>query len=255
LVACPAATRATASTVDRTSSGASGGSLRNGVDPDGQGLDTAPRQSPAQQVSPTGQAAADGAQRAAQLHRRLLLRQALPVAEHHRGAVLLGQPPHFLLHDRAEFAAVDLVGIGRLDGFDDAGRRTFLDGPTARRPDPDAGRRPAGDAVEPAPHRIQPADRARPAHQDQERGLEGVVGVVGVAEPVAADAQDHRPVAQHQHLERGRVAMVDEPFEQLPVGQPAGGPGFEERMDVAQQLDGRTPGHAKLPCLDQGLYR
>ena len=88
------------------------------LDPDGQRRQPAPRQSPPQQVPRPRQPAADGAQRAAQLRRGLLLRQALPVAEQHDDAVLLGQPPHFLLHDRAEFVAVDVVGVG-LDGLDD----------------------------------------------------------------------------------------------------------------------------------------
>ena len=63
-------------------------------------------------------------------------------------------------------------------------------------------------------------------------------------------------MAQDEHLERRRVAMVDEPLQQLPVGQPARGPGFEEDLDVVQERDGCTPTMPELPVvLDQGLYQ
>ena len=61
---------------------------------------------------------------------------------------------------------------------------------------------PQRDAVQPGPERRPPADRARPADEDQERRLEGVVGVVGLAERGAADAPDHRPVPLDQRRER-----------------------------------------------------
>jgi hypothetical protein len=81
-------------------------------------------------------------------------------------------------------------------------------------PDRDAG----GDAVEPGGQRRPVADRRRPAEQDEERGLEGVVGVGGVAEHPPADAEHHRPVPADEHLERGPVAGGEEPAQQLRVG-------------------------------------
>ena len=46
-------------------------------------------------------------------------------------------------------------------------------------------RDPSRDAEQPAPNRLAMSDRAGLAHQDEERGLEGIVGVVGVAQLAA----------------------------------------------------------------------
>ena len=39
----------------------------------------------------------------------------------------------------------------------------------------------------------------------------------------------------------------DEPLEQLPVAQPASGPGSEQDLDIARRRNGRTPIHAEFP--------
>ena len=54
--------------------------------------------------------------------------------------------------------------------------------------------------MEPARDRVAPIELAA-AGQDEERGLEGVLGVVRVAEQPAADAEDHRPMLPHQGRE------------------------------------------------------
>ena len=68
------------------------------------------------------------------------------------------------------------------------------------------------------------ADRPSPAEQHQERGLEGILGVVRVVEQPATDPQHHRPVPLDQRLERqlGRLAITGrKPFEQLSIRQVA----------------------------------
>ena len=59
--------------------------------------------------------------------------------------------------------------------------------------------------------------------EDEEDGLEGVVGRVPVARHPAADAQHHRPVAIHQggerRLGRGDAPAPREPCQQLGVGE------------------------------------
>ena len=85
-----------------------------------------------------------------------------------------------------------------------------------------SGRDAEGDAVEPAPDRFPVADGGGAADEDQEGGLEGVLGVVLVAEDRTADAEDHRPVTLEQGGERrlrGLVAAVGEPAQELGVGQ------------------------------------
>ena len=75
--------------------------------------------------------------------------------------------------------------------------------------------RPQGDvvghAVQPAGQRAGGPDVGGLPRQDQERRLEGVFGVLPVAEDVLADAQDHRPVAGHQRLEGRRIAGGEKP--------------------------------------------
>jgi hypothetical protein len=70
--------------------------------------------------------------------------------------------------------------------------------------------------VEPGGDLLAAHDRGGLPRQDQERGLEGVLGVVGIAEDASAGAQHHRPVPAHQLGERllgGLVAPRQESFE------------------------------------------
>ena len=87
-------------------------------------------------------------------------------------------------------------------------------------------------------------DRARLAHQNQERGLEGVVGVVRVAQELPADAQDHRPVAVHQRGEGGlgrrRVRPGQKPFQELAIGQGPGRAEVIERRELTAQVGARS---------------
>ncbi len=78
---------------------------------------------------------------------------------------------------------------------------------------PAPGRDAIRHPVEPRTQRFADSQRARLARQRQERRLEGVLRVVGVAESLAADVQDHRPVPPQQHFERRLVAIVHEPPE------------------------------------------
>jgi len=54
--------------------------------------------------------------------------------------------------------------------------------------------------------------------QDEEGGLQGVLGVVGIPQGAPADAQDHRPVTAEQRLEGGLVMAAQEGPEQGAVG-------------------------------------
>ena len=73
-------------------------------------------------------------------------------------------------------------------------------------------------------------DRSRPAKQDQERGLEGIVGVIRVVEHAPTDAQHHGAVPFDQRLE-GRLDGIN-------------GPG----RDSVQQLSVRkSPDDAHVP--------
>ena len=84
--------------------------------------------------------------------------------------------------------------------------------------------------MEPGPQRVPHPKRTGPAHQDQERGLKGVVGISRVAEHGAADAEHHRPVALDQGPKRqvrGFIPVGREPLEQLRIRHSADHPDAE----------------------------
>src|SRR5262249_30996757 len=71
--------------------------------------------------------------------------------------------------------------------------------------------------------------------EHHEGGLEGVLGVRGVAQDTPADAEDHRPVAAEELLERPLVAARDEAFQQLGVGDLTS---LVRAREVAEVTDG-----------------
>ena len=93
--------------------------------------------------------------------------------------------------------------------------------------------------MQPARHRLATADRAGPASQDQERGLRSILGIVFVAQDLAADPQDHRPVAIDQGREGGLGGLVptlNEPVEQLAVGESPGRPRLKQGFDLLKKF-------------------
>jgi hypothetical protein len=69
---------------------------------------------------------------------------------------------------------------------------------------------PVGDAVQPAGHRLALADGGGAAGQDQEGGLESVLGVVLVVQDVPADAP-HQPAVTVQQRCKGVLStLLDE---------------------------------------------
>ena len=95
--------------------------------------------------------------------------------------------------------------------------------------------------MEPGAERVADPERPRLADQDQEGGLEGVLGVVRVAEDAPADAQDHRPVPLDQGREGqlGRLAAPGrEPLEELAVGQSRRRSGRQQRAELPREPAG-----------------
>ena len=211
----------------------------------GRGGQDSSRQSDAQPFPTACQSALDRPERPAQLLRRLLLSQALQAAEHDRRAVVPGESGELFMDHRAEV-------IPGTFGHDLRPRlaRLHLVRATPYGGRPGGGRDVVRHAVEPGGQRIPPPDRSRLAGQDEEGGLEGVLGVVHVTEHAPADAEDHRPVSFHQRGEGqlGGLAVAGrEPVEQLPVGQPADRPRGEQRVDRPEGGPAAVSGHRPLP--------
>jgi hypothetical protein len=98
---------------------------------------------------------------------------------------------------------------------------------------------PAGHSVQPAGERLTTADRPGLAHQGEESGLEGVLGIVGTIQDAVAGTQHQPLVPPDQQLESVRVALGQEAFQQLGVG----GRGLAALQDAAQSAqDGGTGG-------------
>ena len=177
----------------------------------------------AEPVAAPGEPPPDGPDGPTQSGGGLVVGAALEVAEDDRIAVSGRESLDLLVEQLgplAAFEGVAGVACGKAVG---PGPRPF--GGVAAGP----GGHPAGHAVEPAAEPIAPADRAGPAGQDQECGLEGVLGVVGVAERAPADAPDHRPVPPQDRLEGRGVVGFDEAFDHWPSPSPATVPGPKSR--------------------------
>src|SRR5262249_2600720 len=136
-----------------------------------------------QPLAGAGQPSGDGALLPAELGGGLGLGQPFQAAQQQRQAGLL-PPAAYLLQDRPpQLRRRRRRGrVGRRGG---RGHRLGAAGPLAEQ-----RRRAAGDAEQPARQRGAAADRGGLAGQDQEGGLEGVLGVLLAVQQAAADAPD-----------------------------------------------------------------
>ncbi len=163
----------------------------------------------------------------------------------HRGAESFGEAVH-LVDQRG---IVDLR-LGRHRGSRFIVQGSALDAellqmaPPPGTVDPRPCRHPAGDAEEPAAHRIPVPDGPGLAHQDQEGRLKGIVGVVRVAQFAPADAQHHRAVTVDQRREgglRGRgIIPGQKSFQELTIGQGAGRAQAVERAELTDRRAARS---------------
>jgi hypothetical protein len=76
-----------------------------------------------------------------------------------------------------------------------------------------------GDAIQPVGEQLAAAKGRRPADENQEGGLEGVLGVGRVPQDAPADAPDHRAVPPHQDRDRRLIPAEKEALQQLLVAQ------------------------------------
>src|SRR5262249_41338817 len=93
------------------------------------------------------------------------------------------------------------------------------------------------DGVEPGADGALAVERRGLACEDEEDGLEHVLGVLGAGEHAAARPQHEWPVAAHERLERGGVAAVGEALQQLTVGERVAAVGqFAQGFEYARQV-------------------
>ena len=166
----------------------------------------------------------------AEAGRRGLVRHRLEVAEDDRHPVPLGEPGDLLGEDCRPRTGIDR-GIISTPG---PGLREPLLVPAATglvglRPGRDAMR----DAVQPARERVPDPEGSRLPGQHEEGGLEGVLGVMLVAEHAAADAQTIDPCRSTRARRPPGAVLVPggEPLQELGIRQPG------ERAQVPEPID------------------
>ncbi|QDV38876.1 hypothetical protein ElP_68350 [Tautonia plasticadhaerens] len=194
----------------------------------GRGAEPSAGQAASEQGPGPGEADLDGADRAAEPSGDLVVRAAAEVVQDHREAVAGGQAVDLLEQG--------LVGVpGRLGLGLGPGGEPF---PGASPGGVEAGSEgdPAGDPAEPGRGGVPVPDRTRSPGEDEEGGLEGVLGGVGVPEQAEADPPDRRPVAPDEGLEGGLAGGVEvggEVVQQSGVGPVAHHPQAKQRVQVA----------------------
>ena len=141
---------------------------------------------------------------------------ALQVAKNQGSTEPLGQVPEFFVDQRGGLEAIE-AGIGRRRGAVRVCRYLSRLHPSSIRPGPGADA--TGDPVKPRSERTLDPDATCLANQNQEHCLEGVFDVVRIAQRLAADVEDHRPVPRDQYFKGRLIPMADEAFQHLPVRQ------------------------------------
>ena len=204
-----------------------GGGQQGGDAGGGEGI-AAPRQAGTETLPRLGQPRRHRPPRAAQDLRGLLVRLAFEVTQHQGSAVPLGQSLEFLLQGDDQLARGRGVALGT--GPASGGLRFALQPPGLV--GADAKGQAVRDGVQPVPQRLAAVKRRGLAHQDEECGLEGILGGLIVVQHAAADAEDHRSVPSHQRLEGQLVALGRVTLEQLPLGQTGETPPLQEPFDL-----------------------
>jgi hypothetical protein len=199
---------------------------------------TAASQPLPQQPAGAAEAVADRGLAPAQPDGHLGAALVFQAAEDKRLAVGLGQAGDLLVQD-----GLDLLPLGAEAGG--GGPRPcllFVFAPPGGGPSC-LGSHAGCHSMKPAGQRLALANGGGPPCQEQEGGLEGVLGVLLVAEPAAAQVEDHGPVPPQHRLEGRLVVVAQEGADQFAVGPLVGGPVGGQVADVAEDRSQCCRGH------------
>jgi hypothetical protein len=175
--------------------------------------DAAPRQPGAKHLAAALQPAPQRPLGPAQLSGGFILSFALQIAEHQRRPVTFGEPLQLLVEDGAGLAQGQRVAVvgSHVDVLE------FLVSPGR------GGARPqcqvVRNLVKPAAEGGTVADGGGLAGQDEKRGLEDVLGILGLAQDAAARPQHEGAMPPHQRSEGCLVTVCGEAPEQFLVCQ------------------------------------
>src|SRR5438046_9199842 len=72
----------------------------------------------------------------------------------------------------------------------------------------------------------------RLAYQDQERGLERILDILRIAQHLAADVENERPVTLHQCFERRFITPLHKLFQQVAIRRAGQRPLLEDSVEI-----------------------
>ncbi len=163
---------------------------------------------------------------------RLLVTTAFEITENDGRPIALGEFFDFCVNQ-----TIEILGFHGLRLRPGGGHALFV-APPEGGGQAGARRRAKGNLMEPRAERVAHPQAARLPDQDQERGLESVVGFELAGQYTSADAENHRSVAldQDSECELGGLAAVGrKAFQKLAVGQVADDSDVEEGFELMNQ--------------------
>jgi hypothetical protein len=198
----------------------------------------AARQTLLKKLAGVGQAAGHRPLFQPQLFSDLGAALALQAAQDEDHPVFLGQPADLLVEDGLEFAPGQVQG--RLTGGHARSLAFVAVAPAGVAFGAKGGA--VSGAVQPTHQGFPLADRGGLPRQDQERGLQGILGVLGVVQDAPANLLHHRPMSLDQLREGVLIAAEEEQFQQLSIRQVATG----RRANRASELADASQGIVEL---------
>ena len=181
----------------------------------------APCQTAPQPLSRSRQPAGGCATWATNLDGRFVHRLPFEVTQDDQGSQTLGQAVDFMVKDLLQFFLFRSGGgLGRRGNFCRGGQAPFpgcLPGALAAKGQGCA----VSHFVEPTGDGIALLDAAGPAREDQNGGLESVLGIVRVTEDALANAEYQTCMPPEEQLESGLVPTGNETLEELAIADAA----------------------------------
>src|SRR5205807_8007564 len=114
---------------------------------------------------------------------------------------------------------------------------------------------PQRNSEQPTTYRVALGNRACLAREHQEGGLEGVLGILLMAQHAPAHSKHHRPITLHQGCKRLFIPLRQEPLEQMAVANISSIGGGNEPADVMEDSASRAVCHKRTQssCEDSSI--
>ena len=118
-----------------------------------------------------------------------------------------------------------------------------------------AQRDAVSNAVQPARQGIVLANGTRLASENDERRLEGILGILTAGQRAPADIPDHPLMPAQQFREGVLATIVQVEVQKLPIAQTPGFLGVDQVRDVLQDIVQSACDHVGIPCCPRACQR